>query len=120
MNDIQNHASNGSEIGLEELRSLYAAKAPFAIAEILPASYYEAGHLPMARHLPLEGFGERASAVLPDKSALVVVYCASATCPNSDIAARRLGEMGYARVRVFKDGKAAWTAAGLDLERAAA
>lgn len=120
MNEIQNNASNGSEIGLEELRALYAAKAPFAIAEILPPSYYEAGHLPTARHLPLEGFDERARSVLPKTSDLVVVYCASATCPNSDIAARRLGEMGYRRVRVFKDGKAAWTAAGLELERAAA
>jgi len=45
-----------------------------------------------------------------------VVYCASATCQNSHIAARVLDQMGYANVAVFDGGKQAWVEAGLKLE----
>ncbi|MGH8680469.1 MAG: hypothetical protein ACREVP_03055 [Burkholderiales bacterium] len=41
-----------------------------------------------------------AESVLPDKSAEIVVYCASSTCQNSHIAARRLEQAGYANVSV--------------------
>jgi rhodanese-related sulfurtransferase len=49
---------------------------------------------------------------LPDHTADIVVYCASATCQNSDIAARKLQSLGYPNVRVFRGGKAAWRDAG--------
>jgi rhodanese-related sulfurtransferase len=37
------------------------------------------------------------------------------TCQNSDIAQRKLQSLGYRHVRVFKGGKAAWSAAGQPL-----
>jgi rhodanese-related sulfurtransferase len=50
----------------------------------------------------------------------VVVYCANAPCPNSEIAARRLAALGYVNVREYAEGKEDWVAAGLPIERGAA
>jgi rhodanese-related sulfurtransferase len=54
--------------------------------------------------------------LLPDKAAAIVLYCASDTCENSHIAARRLGELGYTDVRVYAGGKKDWEGAGLPFE----
>src|SRR5436190_1517427 len=81
--------SNASVVGVvdvDELRDIISSGGPVLVAEVLPAKYYEAGHLPGARHLPLEGFEAVAGSVLADKSAPIVVYCASDTCANSEIA----------------------------------
>jgi rhodanese-related sulfurtransferase len=105
-----------SAITLGELRETMADGKPLVLAEILPRKYYDSGHLPGAVHLPLEGFETIAMRVLPDASARIVVYCASVTCANSDVAARKLAELGYEHVRVFRGGKAAWSDAGFPLE----
>jgi rhodanese-related sulfurtransferase len=100
------------EISVEELATRLNGSNPPAVAEILGPQHFTSGHLPGAINLPLEGFGENAVRALPNKSADIVVYCASATCQNSDIAARKLQALGYVNVRVFKGGKAAWQDAG--------
>lgn len=105
------------EISTEQLAARLAGEHPPQVAEILGPSYYAAGHLPGAINLPLDGFAEAAARLLPNKAAEIIVYCASSTCQNSDIAARKLRSMGYQEVRAYKGGKAAWQAAGLEIER---
>lgn len=100
------------EISVEELAARLHSSNPPAVAEILGPQYFASGHLPGAINLPLDGFGENAVRALPNKSADIVVYCASATCQNSDIAARKLQSLGYQNVRLFRGGKAAWKDAG--------
>src|SRR5881396_1691308 len=107
-----NASSTLSEIGVDELAAWLASAAPPLVAEILGPSYFASGHLPGALNLPLEGFAENALRALPNKAGELVVYCASATCQNSDIAARKLLSLGYQNVRVFRGGKAAWRDAG--------
>lgn len=108
-------AAAGSEISLEQLRAELASQNPPRVAEVLGPQYFAQGHLPGAVNLPLEGFGDAAARALPDPAQPVVLYCASDTCQNSDVAARKLVALGYRNVRVFKGGKAAWKAAGLPL-----
>lgn len=103
------------EIGVEELHRALSSPKPPAVAEILGPEYFNQGHLPGAINLPLEGLAENAARLLPQRDADLVVYCASETCKNSDIAARKLESLGYSRVRVFKGGKAAWQGAGYAL-----
>ncbi len=105
-------SSSAREISTTELAARLESAHPPLVAEILGPQSFAAGHLPGAVNLPLEGFVENALRALPNKAAEIVVYCASATCQNSDLAARRLQSLGYQNVRVFKDGKAAWQAAG--------
>jgi len=109
---VATSASAPSEIDVAELFERLHGSAPPLVAEILGPQYFASGHLPGALNLPLEGFAERALQALPSKAQEVVVYCASATCQNSDIAARKLLSLGYQDVRVFRGGKAAWRDAG--------
>lgn len=88
------------------------------VLEALPEKYWRDWHLPGARNLPHERVRELAPALLPDKSAELIVYCASSTCQNSHIAARALEQMGYANVAVYPGGKQDWQAAGLETEPA--
>ena len=102
----------------QELQRKLSSATPPAIVEALPDKYYRDWHLPGALHLPHTEVRELAAAVLPDKSRPVVVYCASATCNNSHIAAGILGQLGYADVSVYAGGKQDWAEAGLAVERA--
>jgi rhodanese-related sulfurtransferase len=101
----------------EQLFSLIAGgKAPL-LFEALPAKYFDDGHLPGARNMPHDAVAELAPRLAPDKTAPIVVYCASATCQNSHIAAGVLGQLGYTDVRVYAGGKKDWLEAGLAVEQ---
>jgi rhodanese-related sulfurtransferase len=97
-------------------KTLQARLDRVTLVEALPEKYYRDGHLPGARHLPHDQVRELAAGVLPDRDAEIVVYCASATCQNSHIAARVLAQLGYRDVAVYAGGKQDWSEAGLALE----
>ena len=109
-----------ARISRDELRALIDRSAPFVLLEALPAAYFEDAHLPGARNLPHDQVDALAPTLVPDRATEVVVYCANAPCPNSEIAARRLIALGYANVREYAEGKEDWVNAGLPIERGAA
>ena len=84
--------------------------------EVLSTQHWAAGHIPGAKAMPLDRIAEVARTEAPDKDADVVVYCASDTCRNSDLAAEKLATLGYRSIFVYRGGKADWKAAGLELE----
>lgn len=90
------------------------------VVEALPAMNYNDAHLPGALHMPHDQVDELAPRLLPDRSAEVIVYCASGPCQNSGIAARRLTELGYINVYDYEQGKQDWIEAGLPTESSAA
>ena len=83
-------------------------------------AYFEDAHLPGAINIPHDRVDELAPRLLPDKTARIVVYCASGPCQNSEIATLRLGKLGYTNVADYHEGKAEWLGAGLPVERGAA
>ncbi len=101
----------------DDLQRRLASTNPPIVVEALPEKYYRDGHLPGALHLPHTEVAERAPRLLPDKRASIVVYCASATCQNSHIAAKLLEQRGYTDVAVYAGGKQDWTEGGLALEK---
>lgn len=105
-----------NRITREELKTKLDKGERVAIIEALPASYYYQGHLPGALNLPHDEVDELAPALLPDKSAEIVTYCANGPCPNSGIAAERLIALGYTNVREYYAGKQDWIEAGLPIE----
>jgi rhodanese-related sulfurtransferase len=105
-----------STITREELREKQLHNERFVLAEALDEPYFRKEHLPGAVNMPLSQIATVAERLLPDRSVPIVVYCASVTCANSHIAARKLESLGYADVRVFAGGKADWKEAGLPLE----
>jgi len=102
----------------ELLRQLRSANAP-VVLEALPERYYIQKHLPGARLFPHDQVEQLAPAVVPDKSAPIVVYCASRTCQNSQIAAYHLIRLGYTDVSIFEAGKQGWEEAGFPFETGA-
>jgi rhodanese-related sulfurtransferase len=87
------------------------------VLEALPERYYADGHLPGARRIDVQSAVADAARIVADKAAPVVVYCASSTCQNSHQVAGALERAGYTNVRVYAEGKADWSEAGLPLER---
>lgn len=104
------------QLTLEQLRSRLSTNPAITLLEALPEKYYQDGHLPGALHMPHDQTRQLAPALVQDRAAEVVVYCASAACQNSHIAARILDQIGYGKVSVFAGGKQAWVEAGLALE----
>lgn len=99
----------------QELSSLIA-RPDVVLFEALSEAHWASGHIPGARAMPLDRIAEVAAAFASDKAADVVVYCASETCQNSNIAAAKLASLGYTSVRVYPGGKAGWRASGHELE----
>ena len=104
-------------ISRQELSALIASGQPPAILEALPARYFDDWHLPGARNMPHDEVRALASQLVPDKSTPVIVYCANAACRNSHIAAGVMGQLGYADVRVYAEGKKDWQDAGMPVEQ---
>jgi rhodanese-related sulfurtransferase len=100
----------------DELQARLAANPDLVLLEALPEKYYNDWHLPGARHFPHDQARASAPGIVPDKSAEIVVYCASRTCRNSHIAANVLRQIGYANVSVYAGGKEDWNEAGLATE----
>ena len=100
-------------LDLPALRARQSLHPRLVLVEALGPSYYAAGHLPGAVNVPHEAPAADVHATLPDRTAEIVVYCASETCPNSHLLAARLRRDGYQNVAVFGGGKAAWSEAHL-------
>ena len=99
-----------------ELKAKLDRGEALTLVEALPEPYYRKAHLPGALNLPHDEVDELAPALLPDKATEIVVYCANLPCPNSEIAAQRLIELGYANVREYAEGKQDWIDAGFPVE----
>ena len=106
-----------TRIGRDELQATLDRGEPVTLVEALPEPSYRKAHLPGALNLPHDRVDELASALLPDKAAAIVVYCANLPCENSGIAAARLIALGYTNVRDYAAGKQDWIEAGLPTER---
>jgi len=104
-------------IDRDTLTTKLASQNPPRLVEALPEKYYRDWHLPGALHLPLDELEARVARILPDKDTEVVVYCASASCRNSEEGAQRLEVLGYSNVAVYSGGKQDWQAAQLPIER---
>jgi rhodanese-related sulfurtransferase len=103
----------------DEIKRLLDAGEPVTIVEALPEKYYRHSHLLGALNLPHDRTKELAPVLLPEKDALIVVYCANEPCKNSAIASATLEALGYRNVREYVGGKQDWIDAGLPVEKGA-
>jgi phage shock protein E len=66
------------------------------LVDVRSPSEYATGHVQGAVNLPLDRLSSDALALLPDKSAPLVLYCVSGA--RSEMAAQWLRQAGYTRV----------------------
>ena len=66
-------------ISRDQLKEKIERSDKFVLVETLPRTAYDHAHLPGAINLPPDVVEQLAPALLPDKSAEIVVYCASPT-----------------------------------------
>ena len=66
-------------ISRDDLRGKIDRGDRFSLVETLPQTAYDHAHLPGAINLPPDRVRELAPSLLPDKTADIVVYCASPT-----------------------------------------
>ena len=105
-------------ISRHDLHAKLASATPPHLVEALGSGYFADAHLPGAINIPPDQVDRLAPRLLLDLDAEIVVYC-SATCRNSEAAARRLEELGYRRVLRYAEGKEDWIEHALPVERAA-
>jgi rhodanese-related sulfurtransferase len=103
-------------ISREQIKAKLDARESMILVEALPQKYFDAEHLPGAINIPHDEIRARAPVALPDKDALIVVYCASTECRNSRIAADTLRQMGYGNTYEYVEGKRHWLEANYPVE----
>ena len=98
-----------SPVGLPVTRALTLRELDARRPEL-----FARGHIAGAQNLPTDEFGERFATMagwLP-KEAELVIYCDMKSCALSRQLADKLGEAGYGRVVIFRDGWVAWKERG--------
>jgi len=71
----------------------------YILLDVRTEEEYAEAHIEGAGLLPYDEIADRAEAELPDKDAVILVYCKSGG--RSEIAAKTLAGMGYSKVYDF-------------------
>lgn len=103
-------------ISRDQIRAKLNSGEPITLVEALPPQYFNKHHLPNAINIPHDQVADLAADLLPDKDALVVVYCANSECENSAIARAALEQLGYTNALAYVEGKQDWLQAGYPVE----
>ena len=96
------------EVGAEEAVAL--AQAGTLVIDVREATEWRAGHVAGAVHVPLGEVGDRVPAIVPDRDAPLLVYCAVGV--RSAHAAEWLSRAGYSRVASLRASLDDWRRAG--------
>jgi len=105
------------EVSKERLKELLEA-GRIVLIDARAAEEYEAGHIASAISFPYEDLAERHGELTRSvpSDAMVVCYCRSVTCDDSENLARELKFMGYEHVVTYKGGWDEWSQAGYPAE----
>jgi len=94
------------EISTEDAATLRDASAAPVFVDVRERDEYEQGFIPGALHIPRGNLESRIEAAVADRSAPIVLYCASGA--RSAFSARSLGELGYTDVVSMSGGFSRW------------
>src|SRR2546423_13127458 len=103
-----------SEATPEEVKARLGAGEKLVFLDVREESEAAQGIVSGARHLGRAHFESRVEDIVPDKSAPVVVYCASGV--RSAFAARTLAELGYENVTSMVGGFTRWRELGYEFK----
>jgi len=104
-------------ISIDELQQLLKRKSPIHFWNVLTDEWFHGDMIPQSRRVPLDKVGNEVRSTNLPKDAEIVVYCGGPKCPQSRMAAEKLGKLGYENVRAFEGGLEEWKNAGLSIEK---
>ena len=87
------------QISAQEVKTIMDTEKDYIIIDARTEEEFAAGHIANAILIPEYEIAERAEAELPDKDALILVYCRSGR--RSKIASEELVKLGYTNVKEF-------------------
>jgi glyoxylase-like metal-dependent hydrolase (beta-lactamase superfamily II)/rhodanese-related sulfurtransferase len=96
------------QISVDELRRRLETGAVEALVDVRRPGEWQAGHIPQAKHLPLDALDARAAELDHDRP--VTAICAGGY--RSSIATSLLERQGFTRITNVVGGMTAWNAAG--------
>lgn len=112
LSEIGNQQASASVEGHKTLlKKIRTGEA--VLLDVRPAEEYDAGHLPMARSVPIDEIRQGLKAISPEIE--VVAYCRGPFCRWSDEAIALLRAKGFNATKLSY-GVAEWQAAGLSTE----
>ena len=86
-------------ITAEEAKKIMDTESEYVVLDVRTEEEFAQGHIPGAMLIPDYEIREEAESSLPDKDALILVYCRSGR--RSKNAAQILLELGYTNIREF-------------------
>jgi rhodanese-related sulfurtransferase len=112
--ELSSLAAGGTQIGtLEATRLMNQGHA--LILDVRDAPEFASGHLPRARHIPMQELSKRIEEIGKYKDKPVIVTCRNGS--RAGAATRFLKRAGFTAVYQLKGGLAAWQQASLPVER---
>jgi rhodanese-related sulfurtransferase len=118
MADLKSKSAGIPVIALTEAKKVFDEGGPVFLDARSSADYRES-HIQGARELPLVSLVQNrdlASKIIPDKTALYIVYCDGEGCDLSVELAKELVSLGYYNIRVFGEGYPGWAQARYPVE----
>jgi rhodanese-related sulfurtransferase len=97
-----------------ELRKQLESTDPPIVVDVRLEDDFKAAHIPGAINNCVYEvvFGERLTKSVPERTRLIAVYGANSESYEARLAAEKLSRSGYTNVYEYRDGLAAWQAAG--------
>jgi rhodanese-related sulfurtransferase len=86
-------------ISHEKAYQLMQGEEKFILLDVRSTEEFVQGHIKNAKLLPIDELEQKAKSELPDKDALILIYCHSGMRAGS--AAKQLDKMGYTNVFSF-------------------
>jgi len=95
------------KISAEEAKKMLDANPHILLVDVRSEAEYKGKHIKSAILLPLPEIKSKAASMLPDKDAIIMVYCQSGM--RSKSAANQLIAMGYTQIYDIGGGISSWS-----------
>ncbi len=112
--ELSSLASGGMQISTLEATRLMNQGATLVL-DVRDAPDFASGHLPRARHIPMQELSKRVEEIGKYKDKPVIVTCRNGA--RAGAASRFLKRAGFTAVYQLKGGLAAWQQASLPVEK---
>lgn len=94
------------QVSPREVKAMQERGEPLVLLDVRDQNEVNLGRIPGAVHVSRGTLEGKVEAAIPDRSANVVIYCASGN--RSALAAQTMEEMGYTRVASMSGGFRDW------------